>query len=142
MKKFKKNIGEIDRLPELAREILQFTGTKRVFAFHGEMGSGKTTIIKQLCRELGSHDNFSSPSYSIVNEYLVEPGEEKIYHIDLYRLKTLDEALTIGIEDYISGRNYCFIEWPELIEQLLPEDVVNVSIKHEADMREISIFMG
>jgi tRNA threonylcarbamoyladenosine biosynthesis protein TsaE len=142
VKKFVKSITDINRLPELATDILQFTGDKKVFAFHGEMGSGKTTIIKQLCKELGSHDNFSSPSYSIVNEYLVEPGGEKIYHIDLYRLKTLDEALAIGIEDYITGRNYCFIEWPDLIEQLLPEDVINVSIKHEDDMREISIFMG
>lgn len=112
-----------------------------MFAFHGEMGSGKTTIIKQLCILLGSHDNFSSPSYSIVNEYLVEGTTEKIYHIDLYRLKNIDEALAIGIEEYITGESYCFIEWPELIEALLPTDVINVSIKPEDNVREISIFM-
>lgn len=90
---------------------------------------------------LGSNDNFSSPSYSIVNEYLIDGSSRKIYHIDLYRLKNVDEALAIGIEDYISGNNYCFIEWPGIIENLLPEDVINVSITHHDNMREISIFM-
>jgi len=142
VKKLEKTIVDTGGLPELANDILQFAGTKRVFAFYGEMGSGKTTIIKQLCKQLGSHDNFSSPSYSIVHEYLLNPGGYKIYHIDLYRLKNADEALALGIEDYITGLNYCFIEWPALIEQLLPEDVINVLIKHEADMRKISIFMG
>ena len=120
---------------------MAFAEERKVFAFHGQMGTGKTTIIKQLCRQLGSHDNFSSPSYSIVNEYLIEPAAGKIYHIDLYRLKDLEEALAIGIEDYISGEHYCFIEWPELIEALLPADVVNVEITQQDDMREISIFM-
>ena len=95
-----------------------------------------------MCGLLGSQDNFSSPSYSIVNEYLIEGSRAKIYHIDLYRLKDIEEALAIGIEDYIAGDSYCFIEWPELIAALLPQNVVNVSITHEGDMRKISIFMG
>jgi tRNA threonylcarbamoyladenosine biosynthesis protein TsaE len=141
VKPFHQTITDINRLPELCKAILKFAGGRKVFAFHGEMGSGKTTIIKALCGELGSHDSFSSPSYSIVNEYLVEPGKEKIYHIDLYRLKSLDEALAIGIEEYMNGDSYCFIEWPDLVEGLLPENVVEVTITHEDNTREIAIFM-
>ena len=140
MKTLQQTITTTEQLPELAKAILDFSAGRKVFAFHGQMGTGKTTIIKQLCRDLGSLDSFSSPSYSIVNEYLIEPGREKIYHIDLYRLKSIEEALALGIEDYIAGDSYCFIEWPELIERLLPADVVNVSITQEDDMREISIF--
>jgi tRNA threonylcarbamoyladenosine biosynthesis protein TsaE len=141
VKEFHQTITNINQLPELCKAILEFADGRKIFAFHGEMGSGKTTIIKALCIELGSHDNFSSPSYSIVNEYLVEPGNEKIYHIDLYRLKNLDEALAIGIEEYINGDSYCFIEWPGLVKGLLPENVIDVSITHEDNMREIAIFM-
>ena len=142
MKTFKQTITDVNQLPELSRAILDFAEGRKVFAFYGEMGSGKTTIIKQLCALLGSEDNFSSPSYSIVNEYRVEQTGSRIYHIDLYRLKNLDQALGIGIEEYINGHSYCFIEWPELIGGLLPPDVINVSITHEDNMREISIFMG
>jgi tRNA threonylcarbamoyladenosine biosynthesis protein TsaE len=142
LKPFEQTISSITEIPALSEAILQHSEGKKIFAFHGEMGSGKTTIIKGICSLLGSHDNFSSPSYSIVNEYLAEATNEKIYHIDLYRLKDLDEALAIGIEDYITGKNYCFIEWPELIVPLLPANVVNVSIIHDGDMRKISIFNG
>jgi tRNA threonylcarbamoyladenosine biosynthesis protein TsaE len=141
VKKLERSITELNQLPEVAKDILNFSQGRRVFAFHGEMGSGKTTIIKQLCIKLGCKDNLSSPSYSIINEYLVEADEQKIYHIDLYRLKDIKEALSIGIEGYISGEYYCFIEWPELVNSLLPQNVINVSITHEDNMREISIFM-
>ncbi len=140
VKKLQLTVNSVDEIPGLSQSMLAFAAGRKVFAFHGQMGTGKTTIIKQLCSLLGSVDSFSSPSYSIVNEYLIEGGS-KIYHIDLYRLKGLNEALAIGIEDYISGEHYCFIEWPELIEGLLPADVVNVQINQEDDMREISIFM-
>lgn len=142
VKTFEQIITSTNEISELCKAILQFAEGKKVFAFHGQMGTGKTTIIKQLCNQLGSTDNFSSPSYSIVNEYLIEGSREKIYHIDLYRLKDIDEALSIGIEDYIAGDSYCFIEWPELIAPLLPTDVVNVSITQHGDMRKISIFNG
>jgi tRNA threonylcarbamoyladenosine biosynthesis protein TsaE len=134
-------ITDVNELPGMCHAILRASLGRKVFAFYGEMGTGKTTIIKQICRELGSHDSFSSPSYSIVNEYLIELGRDKIYHIDLYRLKNVEEALAIGIEEYIAGESYCFIEWPELIEALLPADVVNVRISLNDNMREISIFM-
>ena len=141
MKSSKHSIGNVNEIPELCKAILAFSEGHKVFAFHGEMGSGKTTIIKQLCNQLGSLDNFSSPSYSIVNEYLIEGSEKKIYHIDLYRLKNIEEALAIGIDEYINGESYCFIEWPELIEHLLPADVIQVSITPDDIVREISIFM-
>ena len=134
-------LTDISEVPALSQAILRASVGRKVFAFHGEMGTGKTTIIKQICRVLGSLDSFSSPSYSIVNEYLIEPGRDKIYHIDLYRLKNMEEALAIGIEDYIDGKYYCFIEWPELIESLLPPDVVHVHITINDNMRQISIFM-
>jgi len=134
-------LTDVSEVPAISEAILRASQGRKVFAFHGEMGTGKTTIIKQICRELGSHDSFSSPSYSIVNEYLIEPGRDKIYHIDLYRLKNMEEALAIGIEDYIDGKSYSFIEWPELIESLLPPDVLNVHITLNDNMREISIFM-
>ena len=142
LSKLEQTITSFEEIPALCKAILQFSDGNKVFAFHGEMGSGKTTIIKQLCALLGSHDNFSSPSYSIVNEYLVQGTGNKIYHIDLYRLNDIEEALAIGIEDYITGDNYCFIEWPGLIERLLPRNVLNVSITHKGDMRKISIFNG
>ncbi len=147
MKKLQISDTTIEQLADIATRILQFAATdtptqNRVFAFKGEMGTGKTTLIKEICHQLGSTDNFSSPTYSIVNEYLITGSDEKIYHIDLYRLKNIEEALAIGIEEYISGDNYCFIEWPRLIEQLLPPNTVKVDIKFEDNMREISIFMG
>lgn len=102
------------------------------------MGAGKTTLIKELCKQLGSEDNFSSPTYSIVNEYTSPHG--KLYHMDCYRLKSAEEALNIGIEDYLNGENYCFVEWPELIEQFLPADVIKISIRTTENIRNVSIF--
>lgn len=102
------------------------------------MGAGKTTLIKELCKQLGSEDNFSSPTYSIVNEYTSPKG--KLYHMDCYRLKSMEEALNIGIEDYLNGEHYCFVEWPELIEQFLPADVIKISIRTTENIRNVSIF--
>ena len=144
MKNLEISVQNIDQLASVAQSILQFgrnAGNKKVFALYGPMGSGKTTIIKEICRQLGSHDNFSSPTYSIVNEYLVNGNGDKIYHIDLYRLKNLEEALDLGIEEHISGDSYCFIEWPGLIKPLLPVATINVEIKPNDNMRQISIFM-
>ena len=132
------SITTSEQLPVVAKNILQFAEDKKVFAFYAQMGAGKTTLIKEICKQLGSADNFSSPTYSIVNEYEIASG--KIYHIDLYRLQNLDEALNIGIEEYLSGENYCFIEWPELAEQLFADDVVKISISTDGNVRNLSIF--
>lgn len=142
MKKLEIAIKGIDELPALAESILQFAGSARVFAFYADMGAGKTTLIKEMCRLLGSHDSFSSPTYSIVNEYMANGANYsgKIYHIDCYRLKDLEEALAIGIEDYTEGRYYCFVEWPQLIENYLPPDVIKISIRTDNNIRNVSIF--
>jgi len=138
------SISGIEDLPVIAKDILQFTGDKKVFAFYAEMGAGKTTLIKEICKQLGSQDSFSSPTYSIVNEYSLQSAiqnlQSKIFHIDCYRLKNFEEALSIGMEEYVSGDNYCFIEWPELIEQLLPDDAVKISIRSDGNVRNVSIF--
>ena len=141
--KIKLELVTLAKLPEAAKAILRFgreNGSK-VFAFYGEMGAGKTTVIKEMCRQSGSDDSFSSPTYSLVNEYSISNKPEKIYHIDLFRLKTPGEALDLGIMDYLTGENYCFIEWPELIENILPERTVKVVIQVENNMREMLIFM-
>lgn len=129
----------MEELPALAKSILQFAEDRKVFAFYAQMGAGKTTLIKEICRQLGSTDNFSSPTYSVVNEYS-GVSNSKIFHIDCYRLKNLEEALSIGMEEYLSGDNFCFIEWPELVELLLPADVVKISIRTDENVRNVSIF--
>ncbi len=134
------SISDVQQLPVVAKDILNFAGDKRVFAFYAEMGAGKTTLIKEICRQLGSHDNFSSPTYSIVNEYSVDSPPSKIFHIDCYRLKNFEETLSIGMEEYLSGDAYCFIEWPELVEQLLPVETVKISIRTDGNVRNVSIF--
>lgn len=112
--------------------VLDLAAGKKVFAFHGEMGAGKTTFIKQLAEELGTDDVVNSPTFAIVNVYDL-PHESKygneIYHFDCYRLKDIREAVDFGAEDYIYSGNLCFIEWPDIIEPLLPEDTVHVSIR-------------
>lgn len=142
MKQLEVSIVSVNELPAVAESILKFAEGRRVFAFEGEMGSGKTTLIKELCRKLGSQDSFSSPTYSVVNEYRVEATGEPVYHMDLYRLNKLQEALDIGVQEYLTGEHYCFIEWPELIEELLPAEIVRVCIKTEDNIRNVSIFMG
>ena len=112
-----------------ALEILKRTTPHRVFAFDGQMGAGKTTFIKKLCEEMGSMDIVNSPTFAIVNVYDVkQPYKGEVYHFDCYRLKDIREAMDFGAEEYLYSGNYCFIEWPEKIEQLLPEDTVRVAI--------------
>ena len=110
-------------------EILQECEPKRVFAFEGQMGAGKTTFIKSLCEAMGTADIVNSPTFAIVNVYDVEqPCKGEVYHFDCYRLKDIREAMDFGAEEYLYSGNYCFIEWPEMIEPLLPEDTVYVKI--------------
>ncbi len=119
-------------LPEVAAKVLAAAGARRQLAFQGAIGAGKTTLIKAICRRLGVWDEVTSPTFSIVNEYAYadpESGREQpVYHIDLYRLNDLQEALDAGIETYLDAGAYCLIEWPELIEPLLAPDVVRIKI--------------
>ncbi len=121
-----------DDLPVVAEAILKDMSSERIFVFYGEMGAGKTTLIKAFCNALGSSDVVRSPTFSLVNEYEDEKGES-IYHFDFYRIKHIEEVYDIGFEEYIYSGNYCFMEWPERISELLPETFVYVSIKVEKD---------
>ena len=112
----------------VAARLLAWAGPRRVFAFMGEIGAGKTTLIQALCRRLGVTDEVTSPTFALVNEYAGGPAAAIIYHLDLYRLRRLDEALDIGLEEYLYSGHYCFVEWPELVEPLLPADVVSVRL--------------
>jgi tRNA threonylcarbamoyladenosine biosynthesis protein TsaE len=123
----------LETLPYIARELLAYAGDTKTFLFYAPMGAGKTTLIKELCRSLGSSDNFSSPTFSIVNEYIYPKG--KIYHFDLYRLNNLDELLDLGFEDYLDSGQYIFIEWPELAADLCHENFVHISVKTEGNIR-------
>jgi len=114
-------------IPAAAKKLLTHTGNSRIFAFDGPLGAGKTTIIKVICKLLGAIDTASSPTFTIVNEYR-RGADSSLFHIDLYRIKKTEEAYDIGIEEYLSGDSYCFIEWPGLIMDLLPERTINVSI--------------
>ena len=129
-------ITSIDKIGEAAKEFVAAMGDRKVFAFYGKMGAGKTTFIKAVCEELGVEDVINSPTFAIVNEYVDGHGEP-IYHFDFYRIKNLQEVLDIGYEDYVYSGHVCFMEWPELIENLLPEDAVKVIIEEEEDGKRI-----
>ena len=120
-------IKDLGHIREAAKEFIQNMGNGNVFAFYGEMGAGKTTFIKALCEELGVEDVITSPTFAIVNEYTDGKGEP-IYHFDFYRIKKLDEVFDMGYEASIDSGNLCLMEWPELIEDILPEDAKKVTI--------------
>ena len=128
-----------EELHPVAARLLEFHSDKRIFAFHGEMGAGKTTFIKTICSFLNVTDTVSSPTFAIINEYLTRDSGS-IYHFDLYRLKSWTEMLEIGYEDYFYSGNYCLLEWPEKIVNLLPDDTVHVTITVSPDslMRTIT----
>jgi len=131
--------GKKDHRPQLislARQLLASYPDARVFAFYGKMGAGKTTFIKAICHELEVKDVVQSPTFSIINEYKTKSGDS-VYHFDFYRIRKLEEVYDIGYEDYIYSGEYCFIEWPELAEDLLPEGVIKVVISGEDDRRII-----
>ena len=125
-------IRNIHHLKEAAKELLEQTRDKKIFAFYGSMGAGKTTIIKAVCEFLGAEDLVSSPTFTLVNEYRLSGGDS-IYHIDFYRIKKQEEVFDFGIEEYLSGDSYCFMEWPELIEEILPPETVKVRISVDND---------
>ena len=119
-------------LSDAARTFIENIGEHRVVAFYGAMGAGKTTFIKALCEELGVGEPVTSPTFAIVNEYQAQ-NSSTIYHFDFYRIKRLEEAYDMGFEDYLYSGHLCLIEWPELIEDLLPDDALRVRIAVEAD---------
>lgn len=125
-------INSIDGIGAAAKEFVAAMGDRTVFAFYGKMGAGKTTFIKAVCEELGVEDVINSPTFAIVNEYVDGKGSP-VYHFDFYRIKNMQEVMDMGYEDYVYSGNVCFMEWPELIENLLPDDAVKVVIEEEAD---------
>lgn len=128
------------QLPEAAKQFVQAMDQNTVFAFYGKMGAGKTTFIKAICEELGVTDVINSPTFSIVNEYRSDTTGELIYHFDFYRIKKIEEVYDMGYEDYFDSGAVCFIEWPELIDDLLPGDAVKVSITEQDDGSRIVSF--
>lgn len=135
------HVNSIEQLPEAASKFVEAMGDETVYAFYGEMGAGKTTFINALCRRLGVEDDVTnSPSFAIINEYRSDTTAELIYHFDLYRLEDIDEALEIGVEDYFDCGALCFLEWPERIADILPDDTVRVDIRVNDDLsRDIII---
>ncbi|MBQ3754266.1 MAG: tRNA (adenosine(37)-N6)-threonylcarbamoyltransferase complex ATPase subunit type 1 TsaE [Prevotella sp.] len=124
-------ITDIEHIGDAARQFVDVIGDHRVFAFYGSMGAGKTTFIKAICEQLGVEDVITSPTFAIVNEY--ETNDRPIFHFDFYRIKRLEEVYDMGYEDYFYSGSICFIEWPELIEELLPDDAVRVTIAEQPD---------
>jgi tRNA threonylcarbamoyladenosine biosynthesis protein TsaE len=128
----------VEELEAIAHELLRLGNNKRVFAFYGEMGSGKTTLIQQICRHLGVMGPVTSPTFSILHEYQTGKGEN-VYHFDFYRIKSAAEAFDLGYEDYFYSGNYCLIEWPEKIPGLLPADHAVVEITTTGEERRITL---
>ncbi len=124
-------IQDLDHISQAAKEFVAHLGDHTVFAFYGKMGAGKTTFVKAVCEELGVSDVITSPTFAIVNEY--ETPTRPIYHFDFYRIKKLEEVYDMGYEDYFYSSGLCFIEWPELIEEVLPADAVRVTITEAPD---------
>ncbi|MGL5683848.1 MAG: tRNA (adenosine(37)-N6)-threonylcarbamoyltransferase complex ATPase subunit type 1 TsaE [Marinifilaceae bacterium] len=132
-------VNSLTDLPAIAKEFVQVAGDRKLFALYGSMGVGKTTFVKAVAEELGVEDDVNSPTFAIVNEYLLKNGES-IYHFDFYRIKDSSEVLDFGYEEYLYSGNRCFMEWPELIEELLPDDVTNCYFRENSDgTREIEI---
>ena len=126
-------IQSLDLIHKAAQEFIKNMGTNKIYAFYGNMGAGKTMFIKAICQELGVEDIITSPTFSLVNEYTSNKLNEPIYHFDFYRIKKIEEVYDMGYEDYFYSGHLCFLEWPELIEDLLPEDAVKVKINVNAD---------
>jgi len=129
---------DLSQLPQVAQQVITFAGDIKIWAFDGEMGAGKTTLIKAICELFEVEDNVSSPTFSIVNEYWSDKVKS-IYHFDFYRLKDESEALDIGIEEYFDSGNYCFLEWPSKIESLLPDPLLQIQITLEGNKRVIHL---
>ena len=132
-------IKDIEHIREAAREFIKQIDDRHVFAFYGKMGAGKTTFVKAICEELGVEDVITSPTFAIINEYTTGEGDS-LFHFDFYRIKKLEEVYDMGYEDYFYSGALCFIEWPELIEDILPDDAVHVSITEQEDGSRLVTF--
>lgn len=142
MKEYTITINGIEDYPQAAREFVKLLDRGRIFAFYGKMGSGKTTFIKSICEELGVEDSINSPTFAIVNEY-EDCNQNTIYHFDFYRIKSIEEVYNMGYEEYFYGDAICFMEWPELIEELLPEETVKVFVEEtEGGARSVKIMLA
>ena len=133
-----------EELPALVEQLLKFAGDRKKFFLFGDLGAGKTTFTKAICEKFEVKEMVSSPTYSLINEYayLDNSGAEKlINHIDLYRLKDIDEAINIGIEDYLYNDDYCFIEWPGIIKPIAPEDVITIQFELQSDSSRKILFL-
>lgn len=130
-------INSIEELENVSDKIIQLTESNAIFCFYGNLGAGKTTLIKLICEKLSVSDSISSPTYPIINEYQYPDGI--IYHIDLYRLKSIDEALNIGLEEYLYSGNLCFIEWPDNFESILPDKHIKIKITKFDEYRNIEL---
>ena len=128
----------ISELNELSQSIINRIGDKDIICFYGEMGVGKTTLIKVLCEKLGVKDNVSSPTFSIVNEYILSE-DQSIFHFDFYRMEKEEEAFDMGYEDYFYNGDLCLIEWPEKVKSIIPEDIMRIDITKNKDQRIIEI---
>ena len=136
MKEYTIRINSLEEYPKAAREFIEQMNGRHIFAFYGKMGSGKTTFIKSLCEEMGVTDTINSPTFAIVNEY-EDREQNTIFHFDFYRIKSIAEVYNMGYEEYIYSGAYCFMEWPELVEELLPEETVRVEIEEAEDKRRV-----
>lgn len=125
-------IGKLNELPEVSGKILDFSENIKKFVLIGELGAGKTSLVKNLGKHLGVSEQITSPTFSLINEY--DGKDKKIWHLDLYRLKNLEEAIDLDIEEYLDDNNYCFIEWPEIIEPLIPNKIMYIRIQVVDDL--------
>ena len=133
-------IKSLDCIKEAAQQFIDSIGKGNVFAFYGKMGAGKTTFIKAICECLDVEDVITSPTFAIVNEYYSNKLQDSIYHFDFYRIKKLEEVYDMGYEDYFFSHRLCFLEWPELVEELLPKDAVKVTIAEQEDGSRLVTF--
>ena len=131
-----KNLAE---LPIVAQNIAEYAGDRKIWLFSGEIGAGKTTLIQRICQYFGITEKVTSPTYSLINQYKLDQGI--LYHLDLYRLNSLEEAIDIGIEDLLYGESYCLIEWPDLISPLLPEEVLKIKLEIVEDSKRKIILL-
>ena len=125
---FSEKADNLKALESIARRLISEFSEDRIFAFYGKMGAGKTTFIQSVCKILGTNDNVTSPTFALINEYKTIQMDS-IFHFDFYRIKDIEEAFDLGYEDYLYSGSYCLIEWPEMIEPILPEKIVKVKIE-------------